>query len=59
MAVISINTKLINDFKLVFAPIFNIYKCKLQWCAIFTDKGIPFSEYFSCAKHIRCNNLIT
>ena len=58
MAVGGVDAQLVDDFKVVFAPVFNIHQGVLQWCAIFTRKGIVGAKGFGGGEYIGGYNFI-
>jgi hypothetical protein len=52
VSVICIYTQLVYHFKIIFTPIFGIYKAILQWSVIIALKCIDFSQRFSSSKNI-------
>lgn len=58
VAVGGIYPKLVDYFKIIFAPLFNIDKGVLQRCTIFPLKCIAFAQQFGSSENIRKNDFI-
>jgi len=59
IAILGIDAQLIDNFIIVFAPIFYVYKGIMQWRPIFTLKVIPFTKHLRCCKHIRIDDFLS
>ncbi len=57
-AVFCVNAQLANDFKIIFAPFFNVHQSIMQWCTILALKVLPFAQKFGSSKSIGINDIL-
>ena len=58
MAVVSVDAELVDDFKRVFAPVFNVDQGVVQRRSIIAGEGVPLAEEFGGGEDIRGNDLV-
>ncbi len=58
MAIEGVDSQLVDDFKLVFAPVFDVDQGVLQRGAVFACDSIALPEYFRGGKHIGGDDFI-
>ena len=59
MAVGGIDAQLVDDFKVVFAPVADIDQGVLQRCAVVALEGVAFAQDFGRRKDVRLDYLVT
>lgn len=58
MAVVRIDTELINDLEGVLAPVLDVDEGVIERCAIIAGEGFPVPEGPRGFVHVRCDDLI-
>ncbi|SMG62810.1 hypothetical protein BMETH_1311_0 [methanotrophic bacterial endosymbiont of Bathymodiolus sp.] len=58
IAIVGVDTKLINHFKFIFAPVFDVDQGILQRRTIFALEGITFAQGFGGGEDIGIDDFI-
>ena len=56
--VAGVDAQLVDDFKFVFAPVFDVDQGVLQGGAVFANKGVALAQVFGSSKHVCGDDLI-